>query len=65
MQAIPHDFGLTSQTVFELMALIMAVAALVSVVFMTRGVAPQVAQAQAEADAAEAAEAAGGATAPA
>ena len=65
LQAIPNDFGLTSQTVFQIMAAIMAVAFVVALVFMTRGVAPQVLQAQEEADAADAAQAAGGANAPA
>ena len=48
MDAIQHGFALTSQTVFELMAVIMLVAFVVALVFMSRTVAPQVAEANTE-----------------
>jgi len=48
--AIQHGFALTSETVFTVMALIMAVAFVVALVFMSKTVAPQVAQANEEAE---------------
>ncbi len=53
LQAVQHGFALTSQTVFTVMAVIMAVAFVVAAVFMSKTVAPQVAQAHDEAGAAQ------------
>lgn len=51
LDAIQHGFALTSETVFTVMAAIMAVAFVVAVLFMSKTVAPQVAEAHEEAEA--------------
>jgi hypothetical protein len=49
LEAIQHGFALTSETVFTVMALIMAIAFVVALVFMSKTVAPQVAEAHEDA----------------
>jgi EmrB/QacA subfamily drug resistance transporter len=49
--AIQHGFALTSETVFTVMALIMVVAFVVALFFMSKTVAPQVSDAHADAEA--------------
>jgi hypothetical protein len=54
LDAVRQGFALTSETVFTVMAVIMAVAFVVALLFMSKTVAPQVAEAHEDAEAAPA-----------